>query len=468
MFKKQKNQNLADSDTFERLCADKIVSINGEDVTVTEVGELGTWPRTNQAIVKFEYQSLEEPYIMVDGERRGNILYAYAFMADWTDKLIIDPDNGQVRESGYYGTPISWASYAPTKPAIVSVSKKNKAPDDPRYFTVLEDTDIWRIARQVNQPAEDLVDHNDIEDPHHIPAKTVLRLPYPPEQKKEVPVVKFELLDKPRKMHVVNEGGARKWSFGNAKKWADISPTGPNYAEDANVDIHMIAHVPLEDEEGEVVAAYMMDNLAVGDYRNTGKINFTIGFSHKHLADGHVELKKRPKAAPVVQEKLNTATPADIELALSEPEPDPATHPNFWKTTQKPLNEQRIAKMFLCDPGKDENGNPINAIMVKEMDGRRPDRMLARHQGVKIFSTFVKDGVTYGRPVGSVDSGYWFGIPMDKLIDEDELYNTHVDLPTRVAMHGNLSLQEKGVVILSKFLSVGTRIATAVKKTKTS
>ena len=444
---------------FNELVENGVSDINGDTVTVIEVGELGTWPRTNNAIVKFEYQSVEEPYIMVDGERRGNIVYLCCQMADWTDNLIVDPTDGEIKQSGHYGVPVAWVSYD-VKKAGKSVSKKNKAPD-PRDFTVLEDTDAWAIARRVKQPAEDLISHNDIEDPHHIPAGTVLHLPWPVSDKKEAPVIKFELLDKARRMHVIREGGTRKWAFGNAKTWDDISPTGPNYAENANVEILMIAHVPLEekDENGNnVVAAYMMDSLAVGDYRNSGKIVSTIGFSHKHLADGHAETQKKAKPAPVAEPKLNTATVADIELALSKPAPDPVKDPNFYKTTQKVINEDRTAKTYLA------NDN----MMVHEMDGRRPDRPLYKHQGVKIFSTFEKDGVLYGRPLGSVDTGYWFGIPMDKLIDEEELYNTNVDLPTRVAMHGTLTVQERGVVALSRFISVGTRIATMVKKQKTT
>lgn len=425
--------------------------VEGQEVYTREVGDYGTWPRTDDAIIKFQYQDLETPYIEVDGIRQANLLDLYCLVADWTEQLILDPTDNEIKSAGYYGVPVGWVSYE-TEPAP-EVSKKNQAPDDPRYFTVLEDTDAWRIATRVGQPAEDIISHNDIEDPHHVPAGTVLHLPWPV-SKKEQRVITFELLDKPRKMHVIREGGARKWAFGMAHQWKDISPSGPNYAEGANVEILMIAHVPLEENGEEITAAYMMDSLAVGDYRNTGKITSTIGFSHKHLADGHVELKKRPKPAPVAEEKVNTATVADIELALSTPAPEP--EPVNYKLTFKPLNDQRVARTFLAN----EN------IVVKEHDGRRPDRPMNKHQGVKIFGTFEKDGVIYGRPLGSVDSGYWYGIPMDKLIDEDELYNTSVDLPTRVAMHGSLTVQERGVVALSRILSVGTRIATVFKKQK--
>ncbi len=421
---------------------DRVADLGG--LEVLEVGELGTWPRTNDAIIRFQFRSLEEP---TTPEGMANIIDHYCLVANWVDKEILDSADGVIKQPGYYGEPMGWASYKLSdKPAAKPVTKKNKVPDDFRTIKVLDNTDAWKLATQLKQPAEAIIEHNELEDPHFIPAGTILHLPYP-QEKKEQKLIRFELLDKPRKMHVVKPGGTRKWAFGNAKEWGDIKPTGPLYAEGANVEIHMIAHVPLEENGEEITAAYMMDSIATGDYRNTGKIQFSIGFSHKHLADGHVEAKPK-EPAPVAEPKINTATPEDIELALAPPK---AATP--WKDTFKPLNEQRLSKIFLANED----------LTVPELDNRRKPVFVPKHRGIKVFGTFEKDGVTYARPTDAVDAGLWFGIPFDKLIDEDELYNTHVDLPTRVAINGSLSIQERGVVVLAKVLSVGTRIATLIK-----
>lgn len=426
-----------------------------DNIQVIEVGELGTWPRTNDAIVKFTYRSLDQPNINdEEGNLKPNYIDLYCLMADWTNQEILDPTDGLVKNAGYYGQPVGWASYECETELVKPASlKKNKGKNEFSY-TVSEGENVWEIARKLNVDVVGLIEGNGIDDPHKVPAGSVLLIPR--SKPKEVVEVRYEVLDRVRKMHVIKAEGAKKWAFGNVKKWDDLKPTGPTYAPNTNLEIVAIAHVPI----GEDTAAFYMDSMSFGNFRDSGQVAWQTGFNWQHLENGYVE---RPKVRPhpVAQPVQNTATVEDIKLATAktnEVDTDgskPKPSPNAYKATFRPLNEQRLEKVYLFA----EN------LMVHEMDGRANSKAVYKHEGVAIFGTFEKDGVVYGRPTDSIDSGYWFGIPMDKLIDEEELYNTAVDLQTKIELKHGLTLQEKGVVVLSKVLSQGTKIA-AIFKTK--
>lgn len=406
-------------EVYEELIQDQTPVLNGYRYVLDEIGEYGTWPRTNNALVRFDYRSTEEPYIEVEGQKQSNILSVYCQVADWTDKQIVDPADGKSKGAGHYGTPVSWVSYE-VEPTEL---KKNK---DKNIFshTLVEGETIWDVARQYHTTAEKLIAVNDIEDPYKLPTGTVLLLPKTTKQKKRT--IRYEVLKQPRQMHIIRKGGAKKWSYGNAEHWADIQESGPTYSENTNVEVLAVAHVPV----GEDTAAFFLDSLSFGAYAETGRVAWETGFNWKHLADGYVqrvirEVAKRP---------------------LNEPKPTPTpkvTIKPSYKASFQPLNDERKPVQYFAK----EN------IMVKEHDGRRPDRPMYENQGVRLFGTFVKDGVLYGRPVGSVDNGYWFGIPMESLVNEEELYSTTLDLPTRVAIHGPLSMQERALIVIARTIN---------------
>jgi hypothetical protein len=52
-----------------------------EHVHVVERGGYGTWPASNNAIIHFQYQDREQPYIEVDGQRDANIVDHYCLVA---------------------------------------------------------------------------------------------------------------------------------------------------------------------------------------------------------------------------------------------------------------------------------------------------------------------------------------------------------------------------------------------------
>lgn len=424
---------------------------------VLEVGFYGTWPTSNDSIIQFQYQPPDAPYIQVDGENKANIVNLFCLCGDYQDRTIIDPLDGQVKAPGIYGVPFSWARFG-TSAQTSAEPPDDEPPGKPgSRYTLLKGETLWSVAKKLGLKSKELIEHNGVDDPNTIQEGFTLHLPFarPPEQE---PLIEYEILDKPRPMHISFEGGTKKFSFSNTKDWRDVKTTGPTYPENANVDIVAIARVPIQNEVG----TFYMDNTALGNYSETGRVQFTIGFNHTHLADGYVE-KPKPVVKPVVKAALQkskdqpepgVATLPTTELDMSEPDPD--VDPNIWKTTYVSLDK----------PHKYVSNE---AMWIHDLDGKRPDRELFKNQDVFVAGTFIKDDVLYGRPTGAVKNALWYGVPMSNLIDEDELYNTEVSLAERTVMsHGRLSLTEQYVTVpLSRLLSQGVRVKTWFNKTKT-
>jgi hypothetical protein len=285
----------------------------------------------------------------------------------------------------------------------------------------------------------------------------------------EKKVIRYEILADPVPMHVSHPGGTSKYTFGNATKWNDISTAGRKYAENSNHLIVAIAHVQLDDED--TVAAYYMDRIDLGNFSVTGRPQFTTGFNHSHLSEGHVLSTELTAPREEVIEAINEAEAVlqaaqqdanvkpksmDITLETTQPEALETVVTDDYKTTLIPLKEDESPVQFLAE----------ETITIHEMERRRPARPLNKGQSVKISHTFEKDNILYGLPYGTKDTGLWFGIPMDKVISEDELYSWNIPLNQRIAMRSRLSIQERSVVILSKVLSQGTRLRIWAKNKK--
>ena len=344
-----------------------------------------------------------------------------------------------------------------------------KDADKERLYTLLEGETIWRVARRFGVSAEELAEHNNIEkgDMFGVGQGDTLHLPLPQEFKNE-PVIEYELLAIPKKMHVIKDNGTRKMAFGNAKTFDDISPTGPAYAVNTNVTVNAVAHVPLIENGERVTAAYFMDFLALGNYRETGQVAYNIGFNHSHLEDGHVDIVKpkvgRPKAPEVEPTKIEQEIISDVaqmdETRVNKirrvlpPAPeaspvvekllDPTKYPNYYKTTLTPLNDEQEPVMYVANQN----------MYVKELDSHRPDRPLAKNQSVRIKYTVEKEGVLYGVPASHDQTGFFYGIPMDLITPEDEVFRTEYTLPERLELHGHLTLAERYLTVpLSKAMN---------------
>lgn len=412
----------------------------------------GAWPSTNNAIVKFAYTSPKTSHPMTH----------FCLVADPHAQTIVDSWDGIIRSPGYYGQPVAWAEYAETvpQPVVVPPPAPGKSTAISGQIIKLQKGDtISAIAVRYGLSTADLLNHNGLSwaDARTLPVGFELRLPI----NNPAPAVEtgytIEALDAPRPMHVSNPKGATKWGFANVKAWTDLASNG-TVAANTNVDIYGIATVLI----GKTTAAYYLDKLAFGDYKtNGGHLTNAIGYNWSDLADGHYtapqpapEAAKPVPAAPPIPRAPAPVPPPQPDVKPAPPQADaPATNPNEYKATYKAFPEP---KNFVL----------LNTLMAKEFDGRRNDKQVLKNQAVPIAGTFIHGQTLYGRPHGAVVAGSWFGIPMDQMISEDDLYNTQVALPEKVAMHYVLSNKEKIVVALSRFLASIHKYTDALTKKK--
>jgi len=294
-------------------------------------------------------------------------------------------------------------------------------------YTWVKYDNIWEVARRLGLRVVELLEHNGIEDPDAIKPGDVLHLPVPRVIEVEQPI-RIEPLLEPRPMHPVRDT-IRKWSFGYAHTVEDLRETGPTYASDANIDVLAIAHVPLRG----IITDFYMERVALGDYLKTGRVRYTIGFKPEELADGHTEPPKRPlpkmMAATVgkIASQLESAgkTVAITNPLLQSAKPrvmdiSPSVRPNACKATLHPLYPDRrtIRYFFLED------------MTIEELDGRATPRPVKRYDAADAHYVDAQLGyyqndtegikVEYILPVSHTDTGYFWKIPKDKLIEESD------------------------------------------------
>jgi LysM repeat protein len=85
---------------------------------------------------------------------------------------------------------------------------------DTKTYQVLKGGEsIYDIARKVNMPSGELLEHNGLDNETQIiPEDTVIRLPYDRQIKVDKPI-EYEVFDKPKQMHVIIAEGIKKFSL---------------------------------------------------------------------------------------------------------------------------------------------------------------------------------------------------------------------------------------------------------------
>lgn len=405
------------------------------------------WPEGSNSIMRFKYV-----------DEKGDLITYYCAIASPASHTIIDSNTGKVQYSGVYGEPTGWATYALVEldeDEETDQPKEETPPTNPNtvqrsgvLYKVLSGDNIWRIATQYQLPVEDILAHNEITDPKTVVPGTYIYLPLTTLQKNSQPVI-YEILPSARPMHVSNAGGAKKWSFGNVRSWRDIHDNGQHYPQNHNLLIVAIAHVPIEGE----TAAYYLDATSFGNYRTTGLVRYTTGFNWQHLADGHVYPEFNPDTP------IEEVIAQEIEEMTQETEPEPI--PEEVKAVEvapEPIVDFRDSYRPLTPgPVQYRSNKPI---IVKDIEGIHTDRTFPGQHPFKIAGTFmdVVDGetVVYGLPAGLIRDGSiraWYGVKMDDLYNEDDLYNTSMSLKDKVAVRNQLSLDERLTVIFSRQIS---------------
>ena len=117
-----------------------------------------------------------------------------------------------------------------------------------------------------------------------------------------------------------------------------------------------------------------------------------------------------------------------------------------------------------------ENGPVVytakESILVFDHAEVFPAKPLHTAQEVVVAGTYTKDGVVYGRPTVAVKNGWWYGVPMDNLVEEEELYNTKVDLFEKQALHRELSFDETITVFAARQVARIEKVRTLFTKNK--
>ena len=463
-------------------------------VHVSQVGG-AAWPGTNNAIVKFHYQSRYRPWLTgANGVKIPNMLDHFCLVADEVEHTIIDSWDGQIKTSPY-GEPVAFATYEalgpmPVQPVPMPRTRQTPAPSSKTHKVIAGETLIgiavanhttWQVIRELNNLA----------DPNKINAGQIIYLPET-EAVAEVSSITYEVLPNPIPMHVSKPGGAEKWSFGNLKTYKDAASTG-HYGENSNTDIVAVAKVPV----GGEVAAYCMDRAALGDYTSTGLVAYTIGFNHADLSEGYYEApKEQAPPTPIATDEytvvkgddlwwiasrylgtgnairvkakvdeivgLNGITDPNLifpgqRLILKAPEPAPVPVPEPAPAAPAPQVEavnveakstSPIKAAFVAFPAP-TSYRAVADVVAEELDERQKGKKLLATGWVTIDGTFiVKDSegrdVLMGRSklVHDQPGAYWYGVPMSNMQSEAEIFNVNSYAPQPVKARG-LPLYEK-------------------------
>lgn len=302
----------------------------------------------------------------------------YHLVADPVAQTIVDSWDGQIKDSGIFGPIQGWATYD---------------------LVIPEYTSINPLATTPNLTAKMRADQPDIN-------------------------IHYEVLETPRQMYIIKEGGANKWAFGNIEKIENLVPNGKT-AQFENVTIVGIAKVDL----GEDQAGFYMDALAFGDYATTHNVTNTIGYAWADLGEG----------VYIPPEVVVPPPPAPAEPVPDLPPPMPANpaNPNGYKTTYRAFEEPEWYRIK-------------RDVTVQEFDGRGSDRHLKTEKMLEITGMFMVAGQWYGLPLGSQQIGKWYGIADDAMLPVDNFIPTALTPIEKLAEHRKLSLDERVEIVKAK------------------
>lgn len=341
------------------------------------------------------------------------------------------------------------------------VSKKPSKPGT--YYKWMKGDQLPIVAKRLGYGFQELLDHNGLDSADQIKVGDELHLPIPIEVKEQRSIV-IDLLPEELPMHVVTLGGCKKWAFGNMQKWADAKSSG-FFPQNTNLKIVATALVPIIDDNGEETeAGYYLDSHALGDYTETKKIRWAVGYMWSDLSEGHIDPVPKRKPAPLAEQRLKDQKAKEIAKKVAE---KAAAKPAYLDGFDQAFIEKRLAEIIRdgkdyfklsrqvleypipCtahlpegrEDGTDERGR---YVIIHDIDTRRPDRKLYHNQEVEIGQTFEYDDVLMGRPTKACETGNWFGIDMTLLQADKDLYNDKQDAAqTRAAEGRSLTWSER-------------------------
>jgi LysM repeat protein len=390
-------------------------SITKYDSEVIAAGGNRGWPTSKHSIVGFNSRDEE-----------GNAILLYCLVFDTENRKVIDSRDGTVTGLGVLGEPAFHATYV-FNPKTPEPEEDEAVPATPeKTYVVLQGERLFDIARKLGISEQDIIDHNDLDDPYNLRRGTLLHLPVAIENV-VAPVTTYDIFDQPKLMHVSREGGAMKWHFGKHETIKDIISGSGMYDYGSEVWVYGLASVPVEGE----MWAYHMDAVAVGEGKVTGKPRYSIGFAFADLSEGALP-------APTIAEEPTVEAVEAIIAAIEEAEPSKVIWeqeqsevlytPNKWRSTFVSWTTPESMIVDLPD-GQEE-------ILIHDLEEKRGSKRIKQNGSYVIAGTFWKDGVEYGRPLQclQIPTKPWYGIPMEVLKREAEVYSVELELADRLAL----------------------------------
>jgi LysM repeat protein len=311
--------------------------------------------------------------------------------------------------------------------------------------------DIAGIGKKYGVDPEEILDYNLVEE-HEIKAGDELLIPSKHKTKPKSQKITYEALKSPVEMHVNKPGGIRKYAFGNIKKADDITSSG-HFPHATKITIVGIAHVPI----GEEVLAYYMDGHAFGDYHETGKVAWNIGYVWRELSEGEYVPEDDTPTPTILDEPEEPLTmfdeiPEEPENDVTEEEPTEVD--NVIESPDgvlMPLNADYTPEKFLFEED----------IEIRELHDRKNPIKLRANDPIWIIGTFRHEGEEFyqpGKTVGDVvASGLLWPIPMDKVLPEDEMFDYSIK-------RRGLTRQERWYELLMRVSANYTKVVMLIKQ----
>lgn len=366
-------------------------------VSLDSVGGIGTWPRSNDAVVLIQDQSIENPYtIDSNGFQRPNMINHYFPVVDWIKRLVY---NTETNETISFADRIvtGWASY-------------NIAPKPPVY-----DKSTTAATDQ------------------------------------DYPGILYERFPRPRRMYVSKPEGTNKVDFGKAANWNEIGKSILEHV-DYGTEIYILgqAHHPMPPVGG----IFLMDAAAMGTFSKTGRAAQTHGYVkedlHDHLfsptppPDDKPEPEEVPAVPPIEVEPEKHET---VEVTFDDEfkkffkayrDKDGRVRYRRYQAVNIPKHElfTEITKVY--DKSRDTEGNvvvvprdiEVEMAWIRDLRTGLPRKFKNRAE-VDIVGEFTYHDKVWGMPAKAILDDQRFGIDMNWLVLKSELYNTTTTVEDR-------------------------------------
>lgn len=366
---------------------------------VTQLGGAG-WPQTNHAIVKFAYTS----------PRTGKPSTHFCKVHDFANQMIVDSWDGQIKRVSdtWYGQPVAWASYEHSAPHAT-------IPPAPK-FTVIETYTPGKQIQLNKQPTN------------------LWGMNYDFEYMKDHPVEvhnKGEIWTVTNKVH--HEDGSdyyRREGQVDGFNVVDCDDHTPPYVPPAAPEpiklaekytlVTTLVYYPTADDAKQRTSK-AIGPIFDGTYYVVAKDAQAYKLSKDNKTDiGWVNINDNK--LPVVEAPTLLVDPPKVQnqptddtSVIAAPISDitPAS-PNSWKVTISLRADGRPVLYDAINP---------TALQIRDLEMKQAAIVMQpynNHEPVPLVSTFVKDGVTYGRADKVAKQGWYYGIPMDYLREHHE------------------------------------------------